>query len=99
MAATATLNVRLSESLKNHGMQVLDRAGVSTTQAVRSLFEYMEREQSLPDYMQAAPCAGTDERRAVLRDFAGCAADAGPAADVAQAKVARLARLVDGELA
>lgn len=99
MAATATLNVRLSESLKNHGMQVLDRAGVSTTQAVRSLFEYMEREQSLPDYMQAAPCADTDERRAALRDFAGCAVGIGSGADVAQVKAARLARLVDGNLA
>lgn len=99
MAATATLNVRLSESLKNHGTQVLDRAGVSTTQAVRSLFEYMEREQSLPDYMRAAPCAGIDERRGALRDFAGCAAGTASEEGVAGVKAARLARLVDGNLA
>jgi addiction module RelB/DinJ family antitoxin len=96
MAATATLNIRLSESLKSHGLQVLDRAGVSTTQAVRSLFEYMEREQSLPDYMQPEACSGAAERRAALRDFAGSAAGAACEADVAAAKEARLARLVDG---
>lgn len=51
MAATATINARISESLKRQGGQVLDRYGVSTTEAVRSLYEYLAREQRVPDWM------------------------------------------------
>lgn len=52
MPATATLNVRLSEDLKERGMQVLDREGVSVSDAVRELFCELEKEQTLPSFMK-----------------------------------------------
>ena len=51
MAATATLNVRLPEDLKDRGAQVLRREGVSVSDAVRGLYEYMEKEQRLPEFI------------------------------------------------
>ena len=52
MAATATLNVRLPEDLKDRGAQVLRREGVSVSDAVRGLYEYMEKEQRLPEFIE-----------------------------------------------
>ena len=54
MAATATLNVRLPEDLKDRGAQVLRREGVSVSDAVRGLYEYMEKEQRLPEFIKPA---------------------------------------------
>lgn len=74
MAATGTINARLEEPLKRHGMQVLDRQGISTSEAVRRLFEYLEREQTVPDWMRAEADGAReiDERRARLRSLVGC---------------------------
>lgn len=47
----ATLNVRLPEDLKEHGMQVLDREGVSVTGLVRGLFAYLEQAQDIPEFL------------------------------------------------
>ena len=38
MSATATLNIRLPEELKEHGMQVLARQHISVSEAVQQLF-------------------------------------------------------------
>ena len=35
MASSAVLNIRLPEDLKRHGNQVLERNGISTSEAVR----------------------------------------------------------------
>lgn len=43
MSATATLNIRLPEELKEHGMQVLARQHISVSEAVRQLFCELER--------------------------------------------------------
>lgn len=71
MAATATLNIRLPEDLKRHGGQVLDRAGVSTSDAVRGLYEYMDREQKVPDFIQPVAQDTVAAKRQALRALAG----------------------------
>lgn len=71
MGATATLNARLPETLKRHGTQVLERNGVSTTEAVRRLYEYLEREQDVPAWMRADGQEARAAKRDALRGFVG----------------------------
>lgn len=75
MAATATLNVRLPEDLKDRGAQVLKREGVSVSDAVRGLYEYMEKEQRLPEFIKPANedarRAAVERKRSALRDMVG----------------------------
>ena len=75
MAATATLNVRLPEDLKDRGAQVLRREGVSVSDAVRGLYEYMEKEQRLPEFInpanEDARRSAVERKRSTLRDMAG----------------------------
>ncbi|RDB73296.1 hypothetical protein C1875_00105 [Eggerthella lenta] len=75
MAATATLNVRLPEDLKDRGAQVLRREGVSVSDAVRGLYEYMEKEQRLPEFIKPANedarRSAVERKRSTLRDMAG----------------------------
>lgn len=74
MAASATLNVRLPEPLKNHGTQVLEREGLGPSEAIRALYEYMEREQSVPECIKQTDTQDKyATRRELLREFAGCA--------------------------
>ncbi len=70
MAATATLNIRLPEDLKRHGGQVLEKSGVSTSDVVRGLYEYMAREQKLPEFIAPAQ-SGIEEKRRALRCLVG----------------------------
>lgn len=51
MGATATLNVRLPEDLKKRGGKVLERNGLSVSDAVRGLYEYLQDNQSLPEFL------------------------------------------------
>ena len=72
MAANATLNVRLPESLKAHGSAVLEKEGMSVSDAVRSLYEYMEREQAFPDALRTQPTEDAfARRRALMRSMVG----------------------------
>ena len=75
MAVAGTINARLPEDLKRHGAQVLDREGVSVTQAIRSLFEYLEREQTVPEWMQAEGKSAAEiaRKRKKLRSLVGIA--------------------------
>lgn len=74
MGATATLNVRLPEELKERGMQVLARQHVSVSEAVRQLFCELERSQQVPDFLAQESAASTVEgRRALLRAMTGVA--------------------------
>lgn len=54
MSATATLNIRLPEELKEHGMQVLARQHISVSEAVRQLFCELERSQQVPEFLADA---------------------------------------------
>lgn len=72
MASDAVLNIRLPKDLKLHGNQVLERNGLSVTQVVRNLYEYMEREQAVPHELEAGSSdALYQQRRMLLRKVAG----------------------------
>lgn len=72
MPSDAVLNIRLPKSLKEHGNQVLSRNGMSVSKAVRRLYEYMEREQTLPDVIADATDIGRcNDRRRLLREIVG----------------------------
>jgi len=47
-AKSAQINIRLDPGLKSAGDVVLSRLGITSSDAVRSLYEYLAREQSLP---------------------------------------------------
>lgn len=68
MTATATLNVRIPEDLKDHGMQVLSRQHISVSDAVRQLFSELERSQRVPDFIaEARGETAAQEKRELLR--------------------------------
>ena len=71
MAATETINVRMEGTLKDHGMQVLERNKVSVSDAIRRLFEHLENEQTVPDWMQDDVREKASEKRAHLREMVG----------------------------
>lgn len=45
------LNTRLDEDLKRAGDAVLAEYGVSSTEAIRSMWQYMAQEHTLPDFI------------------------------------------------
>lgn len=72
MGANATLNVRLPETLKTRGNAVLEKEGLSVSDAVRSLYEYMEREQTFPDALRTSPAEDLfAKRREMMRSMIG----------------------------
>lgn len=79
MKDQATINVRLSASLKKRGDEVLKRSGVSPTQAIRALWEEMARTRMVPDFILQEAHQGEDEERqrkmAALRGLDGLALD------------------------
>ena len=88
----ATLNIRLDATLKQHGAEVLNKEGLTVTEAVRALYEYMEEHQTLPEGLLAARNSRQSKaksRRKLMRSLVGILP-----ADVtlAEAKEARLAR-------
>lgn len=73
MGATATLNIRLPEELKERGIQVLTHNHVSISEAVRRLFLELERSQQLPDcLMEKGTTEVVEEKRQLLRAMTGC---------------------------
>lgn len=72
MASNAVLNIRLPEELKKHGNQVLEREGVSVSQVVRDLYEFMSAEQDIPSFAKRANEEDRYERRRkALREIQG----------------------------
>ena len=74
MAQDATINARLPQSLKRGGTAVLERAGVSPTTLIRSLYSYMDREQKIPeclDIAQVEAAAAIVRKRRAARSVAG----------------------------
>ena len=87
------LNVRMNSELKNRGAQVLKRYDLSVTDYVRACFEYLERNQTLPDFARQQESDPYEEKRLQLRALAGCAADNGAPASPINAKSAEQARI------
>ncbi|WP_165055627.1 MULTISPECIES: type II toxin-antitoxin system RelB/DinJ family antitoxin [unclassified Adlercreutzia] len=71
MAVSATLNVRIDEALKERGNQVFARHGISTTTAVRKLYEYADREQEVPAWMVDQEGDECERKRRLLRELVG----------------------------
>ena len=74
MEATATINVRMPEKLKQDGSRVLERNGVSPTEIVRSVYRYMDRHQAIPSCLDVAPVEEQSvyqKRRVLFRAFDG----------------------------
>ena len=74
MAGEATLNVRFpgeAREVKHRGDAVLARAGVSASQAVRSLYRYLDESQELPSWMAPAAPDRYEQRRAAMRSLVG----------------------------
>ena len=71
MAAVATLNVRLPEGLKERGMQVLEREGVSVSELIRDLFYELEETQEIPEFARTRTDGRgkAEAKRAALRAF------------------------------
>lgn len=73
MAATETINVRLPEDLKRQGTQVLKQNGISLSEAIRRMLEYLNQEQIIPEWMLAEDASLNDVqvKRQKLRSLAG----------------------------
>lgn len=73
--ASATLNIRLPRGLKERGMQVLEREGVSVSDAVRNLFRELEETQELPACLltgkEKARQQEIRRKRAIIRSWVG----------------------------
>lgn len=71
----ATLNVRIPADLKRRGMQVLDREGVSVSDAVRGTFEHIACTQEVPSYLKGEEAKSRNDaiqrKRALLRSMVG----------------------------
>lgn len=74
MATTAMLNVRLDRSMKAEGEGVLSRAGLTATDAIRALYQYMEKTHEVPDCCIPQTSSLTaDQKRKALRELIGVA--------------------------
>lgn len=47
----ATLNVRMPKELKRNGDWVLEREGITVSEAVRQFYRFLETEQAVPDWL------------------------------------------------
>ncbi len=71
MAVSGTLNVRIDDALKERGNRVFARRGISTTMAVRKLYEYADREQDVPEWMLEEAEDARAAKRRRLRELVG----------------------------
>lgn len=71
MAVSGTLNIRIDDALKERGNRVFARHGISTTTAVRKLYEYADREQDVPEWMIDQEDDVREKKRRLLRELVG----------------------------
>lgn len=74
MAATATINIRIEEDLKEQAQNVLKRNGIGTSEAIRRLFQELANTQELPAFLQEETNEvekEIQERRSLLRSMVG----------------------------
>lgn len=69
MAATQ-MNTRIDTALKSSGDAVLERYGFTTSQVVRALWEYMAKNQTVPDFMLSDGRGGEHELQAQAKSRA-----------------------------
>lgn len=88
----ATLNVRMSGDLKEAGDQVLREHGLSVSEAVRDLYEYLQEEQSLPPFLAVKEDRLTEKtrkRRELLPAVIGCVSSDVDLNELRQEKMAK----------
>ena len=89
----AMLNVRLDPTLKQHGMEVLEREGVSVTEVIRRLFIYFDEHQTLPpELIRSNDLSSEDpfaQRRNLMLSMVGILP---PDVDLAEARKDRLSK-------
>lgn len=72
MSSGATLNVRFSGSAadaKRRGDAVLAREGISTSEAIRRLYAYLDETQAVPSWMKSDRDDAYERRRLAMREF------------------------------
>ena len=62
----AQLNVRLDADLKRAGDMTLAQMGVTATDVIRSLWDYLAREHKLPEYAEKQDARSKEEPRTTL---------------------------------
>jgi len=71
----ATINVRIQSNLKSGGEEVLEREGISVSDAVRRLYSYLETKQSLPEFLRDTSENSSqkviEKKRATLKGLVG----------------------------
>lgn len=69
----ATLNIRIDQTLKVRGDKVLRAHGVSTSAAVRALWEHLAATKELPDFLHEAHRdeKACEKKKAALKALAG----------------------------
>lgn len=75
MSQSSTLNVRFPgelSDLKRRGDNVLSQAGISTTQAIRGLYQHLDETQQVPTWLLKNDNTG-QRRRELMRQLVGIA--------------------------
>ena len=89
----AMLNVRMDKDLKAQGERVLAKQGVSATEAIRGLYQFMEQTEEVPDFCRTgSETLPPEARRQKMRQMVGIAKMA-PGEDLSTLKQERLSRL------
>ena len=74
-ATMATINVRIHSSLKTGAEEVLEREGLSVSDAIRRLYSYLETKQTVPEFLRDSNENSSREviekKRAVLKTLVG----------------------------
>lgn len=83
--AQATINARLSATVKERGDKVLRDNGISTTEAIRGLWSSMARTRKVPSFL-VQECKGDEaaerqRKREVARSLVGLASDGASLSD------------------
>ena len=77
MNEAAQMNTRLGRSAKATGDAVLAQLGLSPSQAVRALWDYLDTHRDVPPFMKESSAYGPDAERqrkiVLIRDGAGLA--------------------------
>jgi DNA-damage-inducible protein J len=75
--ADATINVRIPQSLKEGGEAVLEREGISVSEAIRRFYVFLEHRQKIPDCIRDKGTSSSSDliaqKRALLKGLAGIA--------------------------
>lgn len=73
MPATVQLNTRIDPGLKERGDAVFARAGLTSSEVVRAVWEEAARTQQVPDFLHKRKNDEIEAKRRAIREGAGLA--------------------------